>query len=280
MKNSFKITALSLALLGAISTQAVDYIWNNSVGDNNFITAANWNSAPTGGNNYWEIDKTGSNKSVMSSGSSLNLSGLHIGYSSANGEFEQTGGTLTATFKSSAASRIGNSGKTGMWTMSGGTASINAMQLGFSGSTGNLIITGGAMTLARGSANYSLIVGFGGTGNVEISGGSLISRTGVWLQNNSTFSVLGSAATRIGIGSHNTVDGRWVQEAGGILKCRIDSGGVTRIFIDDTGSAGSEDGNVTGDGQQKGFTQETGTPSEQFYRVRGSTTMTQPPEGL
>jgi sialate O-acetylesterase len=235
--------ALGIALLGSINTSATVYYWDNDNGDNNFLTAANWDAPPVAGNNYWNIDLTGGDKAVLSSGSSPNLAGLHIGYEGTDGEFEQTGGTLTATYNASAASRLGRNGETGTWTMNGGTASINAIQLGLANGVGNLVINNGAMTIARGVNNYSLQVGTGGIGNFEIYDGSLITRTGVFLGDGCTFAVYGSAAGSIGIGSSGSVDGRWVQEAG-TLKIRIDSGGVTPIFIDYKGS-GDWFGNVT-----------------------------------
>lgn len=241
--------SLLINSLCVLTTHAVDYNWDNSVGSNDFLTPSNWvgDVAPVAGSsNYALIEKDGADKAILSSGSTANIAGLRIANSGGDGAFEQTGGTLSATASSGAASRVGiSSGKTGDWTMSGGSASINAIQLGFNGSTGNLTINGGDMVIARGVNNYSLIVGNGGSGNVEISGGSLTTRTGVQVQDNSTFTVLGSGATTIGIGSQSSVDGRWVQDAGGTLNCQIDSGGITKIFVDDTGSSGADDGNVT-----------------------------------
>ena len=72
-----------------------------------------------------------------------------------------------------------------------------------------------------------------------ISGGSLQTRSAVRLLDTGTFSVLGSGATSIGIGSTGTLDGAWSQRAGGTLSAQIDANGVTPIFIDDV------DGNET-----------------------------------
>ncbi|MEN8829736.1 MAG: autotransporter-associated beta strand repeat-containing protein, partial [Lentimonas sp.] len=41
----------------------------------------------------------------------------------------------------------------------------------------------------------------------------------------------------IGIGSHNSLDGHWWQQAGGVLSMGIDAGGVTKILIADNATA-------------------------------------------
>lgn len=242
-------SVLILQSLAGLTAQAANFYWDNSAGGNDYQTPGNWSggAVPTAGSsNYAFIEKTGSDKAVLSSGTTANIAGLRIGNDVGSGEFEQTGGTFKATANTGGATRIGiQSGRTGTWTMSGGSADVNAIQLGFSGSTGNLIISGGDMVIGRAVNNYSLRVGLGGSGNFEISAGSFITRTGVQVEDNSTFSVLGSAATNIGIGSSSSLDGRWVQDAGGTLNFQIDSGGITQLFIDDTNSSGPEDGNVT-----------------------------------
>ncbi len=234
---------LLVALLGAARSHATEYVWNNSTGDNNYQNTSNWDTPLVSANTtYAVIDLTDTNRAVFSSGSSLNIAGLYVGYSSGDGEFEQTGGTLTATKHSSAASRVGN-GYTGSWTMTGGSANINAIQLGLNSGTGNMIVSNGTLVIARASGNYSLSIGTSGIGNFELHGGSLQTRAGLFLGDDSTFAVYGSTTTEIGIGSQGSVDGRWVQEAG-TLKVRIDSGGVTPIHVADVGS-GNWLGNVT-----------------------------------
>lgn len=248
--------SLLLSFLTSSVASAVDFPWDNSAGDNDFSNPSNWegdNPPIAGSANYALIDLTGSNKCVFSSGTSPNLAGLRIGYEGTDGEFEQTGGSLLATSNTNGPSRVGRNGESGLWTMSGGTAAINAVQLGLgsaAGSSGTLIITGGDFTILRGSGNNSLVVdlGTGPTeGYFEISGGSFQTRTDVVVGDRGTFSVLGSAPTNIGIGSYGTVDGQWVQDGGGILKCRIDdtAAGITKIFIADQDDPGDGDGNVT-----------------------------------
>jgi hypothetical protein len=72
-----------------------------------------------------------------------------------------------------------------------------------------------------------------GTGVYQISGGSLRTRATVHVAETGTFRVIGSGASSIGIGSQQSVDGGWLQK--GLLSMEIDSGGVTSIFVDDTG---------------------------------------------
>lgn len=76
-------------------------------------------------------------------------------------------------------------------------------------------------------------------GLFEISGGSLTTRVGAVIGPTGTFSVVGSAATSIGIGSNGTVDGWWIQKSGGVLRTGLDSGGVTSLLIDDVDDDGA-----------------------------------------
>ncbi|MDP4623913.1 MAG: hypothetical protein NWT08_02120 [Akkermansiaceae bacterium] len=244
---SFQFATLGTAL-------AADFIWDNSDADNDYSNPSNWigNVAPAAGNtNYAVIDLTGGDKAIFSSGTSANLAGIRIGYNGADGEFHQTGGTLNLS--NGGASRIGRNGEVGTYLMTGGTAFHNAIQLGLGSSgAGNMTITGGDMTIVRGAGTgtSSLIVDFGSgsvAGNFEISGGSLQTRTDIIIGDNGTFSVLGSDATSIGIGTYESLDGQWVQEAGGTLRCRIadTAAGITKIVVADKGDAGDGDGNVT-----------------------------------
>jgi hypothetical protein len=83
--------------------------------------------------------------------------------------------------------------------------------------------------------SVSLDLGEGtSAGLFKIYGGSLLTRSGVAIGPKGTFSVQGSAAEMIGIGSDRSVDGHWIQQAGGTLQIAIDetARGVTEIFID------------------------------------------------
>lgn len=234
-------------LCAAQQTFGADVTWNNGSGDNEFSNPANWLGGAFPASETMVINRTGSQRAVVSTGVTLNSDGLLIGSSSANGEFQQTGGELTATSNPSAVSRVGLGGRTGTWTMSGGRASINAIQLGLSNGTGNFTLQGGHLNISRGVSGYSLIVDNGGTGNCEVSGGSLITRSGVKIGSEGTFTVTGQGASRIGIGSSGTVDGEWYQESGGVLRARINdtSAGLTPICIDEVNSSDGSAGNVT-----------------------------------
>lgn len=248
------VASVHLALITV--APAVDFVWDNSDSDNDYTNPSNWagDVAPTAGSsNYVVIDRTGADKAVFSSGTGANLAGLRIGYEGTDGEFHQTGGTVNFSANTGGVSRIGRNGEVGTYLMSGGTANINAIQLGLGSSgAGNLTITGGNMTIIRGAGtgSSSLIVdtGTGSTeGHFEISGGSLQTRTDVIIGDHGTFSVLGSNATSIGIGTYGTLDGQWTQEAGGTLRCRIAEtpAGITKIVVADQGDASDGDGNVT-----------------------------------
>lgn len=238
-----------IVVSSTISVLGVDFVWDNHDGDNDFANPLNWVGDAFLPSETAVINLEGSNKAVLSSGSPANIDVIRVGYDDANGEFEQTGGTLSATSNPGAESRVGSGpGISGTWTMSGGTANINAIQLGMNGGTGNMTVRGGGLDIVRGEGDYSLHVGAGGTGFFEISGGSLITRTGVLIGNGSTFKVSGSAASTIGVGSSGALDGHWVQEAGGILCVEVDTFlGLTKILIEETdGTPGdSWDGDVT-----------------------------------
>ncbi len=96
---------------------------------------------------------------------------------------------------------------------------------------GNFIVGRGNLTLGNGST---------GTGIVNITGGVLRTRGGAIINDISTFEVIGTGASEIGIGSQGTVDGFWTQQAGGVLRSGIDSTGITSILIDDVGGGGGD----------------------------------------
>ena len=126
-----------------------------------------------------------------------------------------------------------------------------------SGSTGSLNITGGTLTIQRESAGNSLNVGVAGTGGLQISGGSFLTRAGATIGENGTFSVQGSGVTEIGIGGSGSVDGRWIQSSGGLLDIGVDAGGLTKILVHDEGGSGTsatfESGSLLGVEYLSGF---------------------------
>ncbi|MGJ8697784.1 MAG: hypothetical protein ACSHYF_15815 [Verrucomicrobiaceae bacterium] len=245
------------ATLVAGTALGLEYTWTNTAADNDYLNGDNWTSIPdvalppvTGfpeaGRHQMVIDLAGDDKAVMAEGDPVNISAIRIGYNGLDGEFEQTGGSLLATFNSNDASRVGRNGVTGSWTMSGGSASINGIQLGLSGGTGNMVITGGDLLIARGVRSAELIstslsVGFGGVGNFSISGGSILTRVGAQVGAQGTFEVVGTGATDINIGGSGSADGFWIQDGGGVLRPGITGDGVTPIsiaFVDGAGLNG------------------------------------------
>lgn len=123
----------------------------------------------------------------------------------------------------------------------------NPFRVGFEANThGILNVSGGHFAIGR----NRMEVGYtDGTGEVNITGGRFTTRERLYIGSLGSFSVAGTAATEIGIGSQSSVDGAWYQS--GLLDIGIDetATGVTRILIDETdGTAGSGyDGNVTFD---------------------------------
>ncbi len=247
---SFAINEVDKTLtVTAANVPITSLFWQNTLGDNDFANGQNWDLNLDFAGMNLNVDKTEADKAIIGEAITANMSALRIGFASADGELEHSGGSFKATSDSSDYSRVGGNGYSGTWTMSGGGATINTIQLGISGGTGNLSIEGGAMDIARAAGDYSLFVGNGGDGNFEISSGRLRTRAGIKVGSTGSFAVEGTNPIAVAVGSLNNVDGRWYQETGGVLKIRLDesSEGVTKIFVDEKdGTPGNSwDGNVT-----------------------------------
>ncbi|MDA7877621.1 PEP-CTERM sorting domain-containing protein, partial [Akkermansiaceae bacterium] len=132
--------------------------------------------------------------------------------------------------------------------MTGGTATINAIQVGLGGggntTVGTMNVSGGSLTISRGVGGASLAVGSGGVGNFTLSGNAIfqsrnVVTVGMSGTGSGTFNVIGSSvgggptAGTIGIGTAGTTDGIWNQGANGTLNMTIDASGVSTLFIDD-----------------------------------------------
>lgn len=232
-------------LLAGASAQAV--VWDGGGVDDEFSTALNWSddAVPAGGattdisGNFTverSVDST-SGRTFVDDGAVLNV----------------TGGTHNDN-NSSATHRnfVGNSGD-GTVNQSGGTFLIgHVLAIGRNGGAGIYNLSGGDLDVYRGgnslagnpntfggSNGNSISLGWGttGTGLMNITGGSLVTRIGVEVGDNGTFQVLGDGASSIGIGSSGSLDGHWWQEAGGVLSMGIGATGVTSILIDDNDTA-------------------------------------------
>ncbi len=237
---------LGMAVMGGMDAFATNYIWDNGAGDNNFINPENWvgDTLPTNSaRDYMRISMTGADKAILSEGSLSNFTAVMISMKyddvSADGEFLQTGGLLEAYQNGNDLCRIAENGSVGLWTQTGGTSEVNAIQIALgttTGTTGTLAVAGGDMTVRGARYDYSIhlpadsrVAGF-----VEISGGTLNTRAGIYLGNSGTFTVIGAEATEINIGGQGD-DGRWVHEAGGTLAVQIGSNGISQINVLDDG---------------------------------------------
>lgn len=238
------LTAAVFVVAGGASAHAAEITYTGPRGGD-WALDANWSSQsyPTS-NDYAVLN----NLAVLdSSMSDDNMLAVRVGQGTAeNGMLEvESGGHLKATANSSWGSYLGvDAGSSGTINQSGGTTEINYMEVG-RGGTGLWSVTGGEAIVARGRGGHSLYLGTddtqavgGGDGTFEISGGLLKTRTGVCLGSADgtgvgTFSVLGSGASRIGIGSQSNGDGAWTQHAGSVLRVGVDVHGTTKITVDD-----------------------------------------------
>ncbi|MEJ6648015.1 MAG: carbohydrate-binding protein [Akkermansiaceae bacterium] len=228
--------ANGLLTVTATGTPDTGNVFWTGLTDDGWNDATNWNRDPVEGDYVWVTFGT----PELSADNSIAIRGLR----SQGGTFTISGGQLNAAFQSSAESHIN-----GTISQTGGTAIINELEIGNAlNETGAYLLSGGQLNISRAREDNSLYLGGnrrgndGGTGTLEISGGSFITRYGVKLGHatkpgTGNFAVLGSSATQIGIGTSNgSFDGYWNQHAGSTLKVGIDFGGVTPIFLDDSSS--------------------------------------------
>ena len=242
-KGSTKLLPASIvAGLICVAGPAHAAVWNGLGTDNEFSTGPNWDDS-----------------AVPASGSTQDINGAFTVERSvdslAGRTFLRGGGTLNVTGgahndnNSSATNwNFVGSGSAATVNQSGGTYEIgHGLRIGSenASSDGTYSLTGGLLSIYRGSNSAidasnpggrpSMEVGgmTVGKGLFEISGGAMETRGGVHIGGTGTFSVVGSAATSIGIGTNQSQDGVWLQTAGGTLSAAIDVGGVTPILIDD-----------------------------------------------
>lgn len=246
-----KLSGMAGVLLAATSAQGA--IWVGLGSDNEFSTIDNW-----------AVSATDPTPVAPASGSTQDINGAFTVERSVNSTAGRTfvagGAVLNITGGTHNDNQSGNStrnfvgrGSQGTVNVSGGSYNVgHIISIGGGGTNGNGVfsVTGGSAVISRGSnganlatgtvGGYSLEVGgnAGGAGLFEISGGSLATRIGVGIGQTGTFSVVGSGATSIGIGSNGSLDGEWNQFSGGTLSGTIDLGGITPIFIDDVNGGG------------------------------------------
>lgn len=222
--------------------------WTGAGADDEYSTAANWDDNMVPASNSTQDINTAvtversvdsiAGRTFISQGATMNvIGGAHN---------DNRSGASIRNF-------VGR-GSTGTVNQSGGEYQIGHMlSIGGGGANGNgsYFLTAGDLIVYRGS--NSIIDGsnpFGrpslevsdeenaGSGLFEISGGSLATRAGVGVGSTGVFSIVGSGASSIGIGSNQSIDGSWLQQTGGTLKAAIDGGGVTPILLDDIGTGG------------------------------------------
>lgn len=230
---------LVAVVLSCVLARAETVTWTGDV-NSSFNEDGNWStgSVPADG----DVANIESGTVNFSSGESAALNALRL----RAGILNLSGGTLKAAAHSAWDSWVGgDSGKTATLTQTGGTFEVNELELGRNaGSNGIYRLRDGELNIIRGVNGYSLYIGGnksgvnGGVGTLRVYGGDMVTRTGVKLGDDQlagtgSFTVLGSSAARIGIGSHAGIDGWWEQYAGSTLRAGIDAGGVTKIFIDD-----------------------------------------------
>lgn len=244
------MACMSLILIGSFANSALAVDWNGGGTDRNFNTSLNWthDAVPTSEdsliiNGAYTVFVDGSgicNRLTLKNGAVLNLSQ----------------GSLDSSYPGNTRVDIIGEDSVGTVNQSGGTYSIGhrfhiGSKKGGNGiynlTAGDLIVYRGgisALNAAGGSASLE-IGGMGGRGLLNISGGRVLTRSGVTIGSDGIFSVRGTEATEIGIGSDNNCDGHWVQQAGSTLRVRVDESpeGVTKIFIDSVDGTGN-DGNV------------------------------------
>ncbi len=200
---------------------------------------------------------------TASSGTTL-ISRLLLGDSATDnkGELKVSGGTLkTITSGNAVVSEIGR-GQMGRLSLNGGSTTVNfghriRIGSGIDG-FGRLSVSGDASLVVERAGNSSIDTNYGpvsidlgdddegALGEIRIVGGSLTTRTGIVIGGNGIFRVRNSGPTEIGIGSHGTLDGFWLQKEGGILCVNIDdtATGITPIFIDEVDTSNGSAGDV------------------------------------
>lgn len=261
------ITALTLtASLLALSTQAhAQFTFTGATG-NDWNTGTNWdgNTDPTNPAPYGEVPGTTvDQQAVIPGGQTVtldadvpNIRALRVG-SGGSGTATLNilpGADVSFTTSPNWDSSIGRSGSDGVVNQSGGDITINFLELGRdNGVTGRYYLSDGLLDITRGgkgTISSSLIIGTndnstgGGTGDglMEITGGTFTTRAGIWMGGtngtaSAVFSVIGSGATEIGIGTTNTgTDGNITVNDGAIIRSQVDYEGLTKIFIDDQGN--------------------------------------------
>lgn len=247
------IAVAATALLFPAASFGDDWVGPSTGGE--FNVAAHWDTGSAPGEDVISnvigdvvverSDDTTTGVVIVNQGATLNV----------------TGGTHADT-KSGRRNRnvVGGEG-TGTVNQSGGSLNIRHMLVVGRGKNndGTYRLTGGDLKITRSGLSFlagkkrkgtSLEIGVSGArGHVLVSGGTLITRSGLGVGSGGVFEVSGSGAKSIGIGSHHTSDGAYYQRSGGVLRVGLDAMGVTPLFVDeiDGDPAKGDNGDVTFD---------------------------------
>lgn len=228
-------------IAGSISAQTTNFSWDGGGSNTKFENPLNWSSGTlpvskskksvqillenggtvtfdsTSGN--WTI-----NKMDISNGSVFNLMGgtldhgqsgavvrFNIGLAGRGSTVNQSDGNMLVGHMI----RVGHKEASGTYNLSGGVLDIYRAGRSLIGSP-----AGPSLSLGPGNADAEM----------NISGGSLISRFGVEIDSKATFKVLGTGASKIGIGlSERDGFGSWYQK--GTLSVGVGPKGATKIEI-------------------------------------------------
>ncbi len=230
---AFSAGCLAVWADGVVYTGVTGGDWN---------TGANWSTSNyPASTDYALLDTTVSLDTEVSN----NIRAVRIGTAGTGVLHVAAAGSLSASAHASWDSHIGSgSGSSGTLNCYGGAVTLNELEIGRSEAAGLYNLYGGSLTIERQLQDYSIYLGTddgkgtAGDGTLYISGGSVMTRAGVYLGSADggigTFQVEGAGASEISIGSHGSIDGSWMQHAGSTLRVGIDksSTGVTPIFID------------------------------------------------
>lgn len=189
---------------------------------NSHITAnaATWTYLDTNSLLNSSTSYRGVNRLLMGTAGSGRTSSLTLDVGNAN----------TFQFTNSGTHLIGErSGNIATVNLISGIMDIGGTMTVGNNSIGTINIQGGTYRQGR---NTLIVANGTGTGLVSIDSGSLITRQGVAVNNGGTFRVIGSDASQIGIGSVDSLDGEFTLNSGALLDMRIDTGGITSIFVD------------------------------------------------
>lgn len=187
------------------------------------------------------------------------------GSGSGDGTLNVSGGVLSANQSGAGVVTTIGRAQDGTLNISGGSVNVGHRVFVGSGVNGHgeINLSGGSFIVSRGGNSSIMtaedITAYGRpsfelgdddgdtdpenttTGIFNISGGEFLTRAHIAIGKYGTIDVQGSAATQIGIGSQNSLDGGWFQYAGGTLRAGVDGGGITPILIDDVDDDGQGD---------------------------------------